>query len=57
MLAVLGAEVLSLIAKEIVKHAPEIQDAVMKEIEHVSSVLWKHTTDVINKEVDKLEKK
>lgn len=57
MLAALGAEVLSLIAKEIIKHGPDIQEAIMKEIEHISSVLWKHTTEVINKEVDELEKK
>lgn len=57
MLAILGAEVLSLITREIVKHGPEIQEAVMKEIEHISSSLFKHVTDELNDEVIKLESK
>lgn len=57
MLAILGAECLALITKEIVKHGPEITDAVMKELEVVASSLFKYMTDSMNGEVAKLEKK
>ena len=42
MLALLGAEVLSLVAKEVIKHGPEIAEAIMKELEHVAAAIYKH---------------
>jgi len=57
MIALLGAEVLALITKEIVKHGPEIQDAIMKDLESVGSSMFKYMTDQLNNEVSKLEKK
>ena len=52
MLGILGEEVMALITKEIIKHAPEIQDAIIKELEHVSSVLWKYATDAIDGQLE-----
>ena len=57
MIALLGAEVLALITKEIVKHGPEIQEAIMKELEAVGASMFKYVTDQMNGEVEKLEKK
>ena len=44
MLSVLGAEILSLIAKEVAKQSPAIATAVMKELEEVSASLYKYMT-------------
>lgn len=55
MLAILGAEVLSLITKEIIKHQPEIQSAIMTELEAVASSMFKYAAASMNAEVNKLE--
>jgi hypothetical protein len=44
MLSVLGAEILSLIAKEVAKQSPAIATAVMKELEDISASLYKYMT-------------
>lgn len=57
MLAHLGSEILGLMLKEIVKHAPDIQSAILAEAEHVAASLYKYAIGEVNEEVDKLEKK
>ena len=57
MIALLGAEVLAMITKEIVKHQPEIQAAIMAELELVASSMYKYAVSSMNGEVEKLEKK
>ena len=45
MLAVLGSEILSLIAQEVAKQSPAIATAVMKELEDISASLYKYMTN------------
>jgi DNA-binding PadR family transcriptional regulator len=57
MITLLGEEILSLIIKEIIKHQPEIQDAIMKELEVVASTIYKYAVSTMTGELTKLEEK
>lgn len=53
MLEALGAEILALIAKEVAKQSPAIAEAIIADLGHIGTILYKYMYD----EVEKLEEK